>query len=339
MPPDADTLEKGTRIAERNPLDSNEKEALTVRSFHNMWYALGIFVVCCALLAIILPTTLVLSNKSETSGVGVEVEVDSEVPEDYPSSEQTRRPTKQPTKNPTATPTRAPTLAPVTAAPDVGLTLSPIPRPTTRPTSAPIQSPTPSPTSIPTNQPTGGPNQPPTRRPTKQPTRGPTFAPTRQPTREPNPAPTIRPTDTEISFLRIEGPFEANLTLFNEDIVGQPYAVPALLREDLENAGRFFLGNVVKRNTNVKGFENVGFGGRNPSSVGIPEVGVAFDGTDFAYATITASSPVAAVSAPVAAASVAGPAVGNTVNDFGTNNQEKDVEEGDVIVSDGERGK
>jgi hypothetical protein len=120
--------------------------------------------------------------------------------------------------------------------------------------------------------------------------------------------------------------------LFNEGIVGQPYADPALLQQDLENAGRFFLNNVVNRNTNVKGFENVGFGGQNPNSGGIPEIGItSYDGYA-AYDTISASSPVAEASAQ-------GPAVGNTVNDFGTNNQEQDVEEGDVIVSDGERGK
>jgi hypothetical protein len=297
MSPDADTLEEGTKIAEESPLDSNEREALPVRSERNKWYALGIFVVCCALLAIILPTTLVLRDKSDTTSVAVEVEVDPEVPEepeievpeDYPS----------------------------------------------------IRPPTPSPTSRPTNQPTGGPNLPLTRRPTKQPTREPTLAPTRQPTREPNPVPTIRPTDpgidssnndTRRSFLLVDGPFPANLTLFNEGIVGQPYANPALLQEDLENAGNFFINNVVKRNTNVKGFENVGFGGRSPNTGGIPEIGITSTFDDIAYATISASSPAAEASAQ-------GPAVGNNVNDFGTNNQETDVEEGDVIVSDGERGK
>jgi hypothetical protein len=44
---------------------------------------------------------------------------------------------------------------------------------------------------------------------------------------------------------------------------------------------------------------------------------------------------------PLAAPSPAGaamPTVGNDVNDFGSNNQEDDVEEGDKIVSDGTRG-
>jgi hypothetical protein len=223
MSPDADTLEEAPKIAEESPLDSHEKEPVTVRSERTKWYALGIFVVCCALLAIILPTTLVLSNKSDSSGVGVEVA--SEDPEIDSSNN-----------------------------------------------------------------------------------------------------------DTRPSFLLVEGPFQANLTLFNEGIVGQPYADPALLQQDLENAGRFFLNNVVNRNTNVKGFENVGFGGQNPNSGGIPEIGItSYDGYA-AYDTISASSPVAEASAQ-------GPAVGNTVNDFGTNNQEQDVEEGDVIVSDGERGK
>jgi hypothetical protein len=223
MSPDADTLEEGTKLAEESPLDSPEKEPLTVRGERTKWYALGIFAVCCALLAIILPTTLVLSNKSDTNGVGVDV--DPEDPEIDSSNNDTRR-----------------------------------------------------------------------------------------------------------SFLLVDGPFPANLTVFNEGIVGQPYANPALLQEDLENAGNFFINNVVKRNTNVKGFENVGFGGRSPNTGGIPEIGITSTFDDIAYATISASSPAAEASAQ-------GPAVGNNVNDFGTNNQETDVEEGDVIVSDGERGK
>jgi hypothetical protein len=148
-------------------------------------------------------------------------------------------------------------------------------------------------------------------------------------------------TDTSPSFLRIEAPFQSKLALFNEGIVGQPYADPALLQEDLENAGKFLLNIVVKRNTNVKGFENVGFGGRNPSSsgqgggrdvflVGAPVATASFAGA----ASDSASQPQAA-----AAESAKGPTVGDTIDDFGTNNQEQDVEEGDLIVSDGERSK
>jgi hypothetical protein len=145
--------------------------------------------------------------------------------------------------------------------------------------------------------------------------------------------------DTRPSFLRIEAPFQSKLALFNEGVVGQPYADQALLQEDLENAGRFFLNIVVKRNTNVKGFENVGFGGRNPNFsgrggggdvflVGAPLATVAFSTSG------SASQPQAA-----AAESAQGPTVGDTIDDFGTNNQEQDVEEGDLIVSDGDRGK
>jgi hypothetical protein len=233
MSPDADAdvntieegiKEEGTKVAEESPLDSNEKNTPKVHSERNKWYALGIFAFCCALVAIILPTTLVL--KSKTSSVGVDPEVD---PEDDSSD-----------------------------------------------------------------------------------------------------------SDTRPSFLLVEGPFQANLTLFNEGIVGQPYADPALLIDDLENAGRFLLSNVVKRNANFKGFENVAFGGRNPNSfVDFAEADGAF--VDVGVATSTADSafePVAAFSE-----SAKSPTVGDTVSDFGTNNQEKDVEEGDLIVSDGERGK
>jgi hypothetical protein len=217
---DADTLEEGTKIAEESPLDSHEKERPKVRSERNKWYALGIFVVCCALFAIILPTTLVLSK---TSGV----EVDPEADPDDDSSDSVTKP----------------------------------------------------------------------------------------------------------SFLLIEGPFQANLTLFNEGIVGVPYADPALLQDDLENAGRFFLSNVVKRNAKVPGFGNVGFGSRSPNSL---EDFVVTTGDVIAFADVAADSSFAQ---GAAAESAKAPTVGDTLNDFGTNNQEEDVEEGDLIVSDGERGK
>jgi hypothetical protein len=223
MSPDADTLEEGTKIVDESSLDSDEKETPNVRSERNKWYALGIFLFCCVLFAIILPTTLVLSDKSS-------VEVDPEVQEGPDSSENETRP----------------------------------------------------------------------------------------------------------SFLLIEGPFQANLTLFNEGIVGQPYADPALLLDDLKNAGNFFLSNVVKRNANVKGFENGGFGGRNPNRFVSTSSDIAFAEASgvTAAADDSASQPQAA-----ATESAKGPTVGDTVNDFGTNNQETNVEEGDVIVSDGERGK
>jgi hypothetical protein len=141
-------------------------------------------------------------------------------------------------------------------------------------------------------------------------------------------------TDTSPSFLRIEAPFQSKLALFNQGIVGEPYADPALLQEDLGNAGRFFLNLVVKRNTNVKGFENAGFGGRNPNFPGQGGVGQGFsDGFPVAFASSGSASQ------PQAAESATGPTVGDTIDDFGTNNQEQDVEEGDLIVSDGERGK
>ena len=87
----------------------------------------------------------------------------------------------------------------------------------------------------------------------------------------------------------------------------------------------------------------MGFGGRNPNSsgqsggrdvnlIGAPVLFSASSGSGLGGSL--ASQPQAA-----AAESAKGPTVGNTVNDYGTNNQEKDVEEGDLIVADGERGK
>jgi hypothetical protein len=124
------------------------------------------------------------------------------------------------------------------------------------------------------------------------------------------------------SFLVVDGPFKVNLTLFNEDLVTNPYTDPVLLKQDLKDIAKFFLNGVFYRNTNRKGFENVGWGSSNFGGYG------GYRG----YAGIL--DPAA--EAPLDDAK---PAVGDTVNDFGTNNQETNIQQGDVVVSDGERGK
>jgi hypothetical protein len=111
------------------------------------------------------------------------------------------------------------------------------------------------------------------------------------------------------SFLSIEGPFKVNLTLLNENITqGYDPEDPTLFRADVTNAARFFLNGVLKRNSGVFGYDEVG---RGPSTPIFAE-----------------ASPGDADTSPV----------GDNLNDFGTNNQEAGVEEGDVIVSDGNLG-
>jgi hypothetical protein len=68
----------------------------------------------------------------------------------------------------------------------------------------------------------------------------------------------------------------------------------------------------------------VGFGRQNPNmfSFGRPEIAFS-ESPEAAAGDATASRP----------------SVGDTIDDFGTNNQETNIEEGDVIVSDGENGK
>jgi hypothetical protein len=287
MSPDldvAETLEEGFKRAEESPLDSPAKAA-TVRSERNKWYALGI-VACGVLLAVILPTTVMLllhqhGDEWPETDLEVELEFNPKVdprietdPEGFEGPFQAHLPSFN---------------------------------------NRIIRKPYADATLLHEHLENGS------------------RSPKRKRKRKPSTSPSdVTTTNTSPSFLQIEGPFQAKLALFNDDIVGQPYADPALLQEDLKNAARFLLDIVVKRNTNVKGFENVGFGGQNPNSFNFRD--------DVFFGGVAQGGPVFAASPP-ANASAQGPTVDATVNDFGTNNQETDVEEGDVIVSDGERGK
>lgn len=147
------------------------------------------------------------------------------------------------------------------------------------------------------------------------------------------------PLDTS-RFVDIMGIFNIRFRLFGKDIVGQEKTSPASLEEDLANVARFMLNNVVKRNTNVKGFENAGVGRRNPNSnIGRPVVGggVYLDTPTLANAVAGAASGAGGY-AQAAPAEASRPEVGDTIDDFGTNNQEDNIEEGDVLVSNGDRG-
>lgn len=122
-------------------------------------------------------------------------------------------------------------------------------------------------------------------------------------------------------FVSSNSPFEVKLPMFNEEIK-EGYNNTEELKEDLRNAAKFLLNNVLNRNTGKEGYGSVGFGQRNPN-IGVMPV---FE-----------DAPMAG--APPEAARDESKAVGDDFDDYGSNNQEEGVEEGDMIVSNGENGK
>jgi hypothetical protein len=113
------------------------------------------------------------------------------------------------------------------------------------------------------------------------------------------------------------GPFNVTLGLFSKEIVGG-YSDSESLENDLSNAAMFLLNGLIKRNTGQMGSDS---------------------GTDMPVESEGGPKEEFAEGAPVAADGGAGDdtAVGD-LNDFGQNNQEDDVEEGDMMVSNGAVG-
>lgn len=105
------------------------------------------------------------------------------------------------------------------------------------------------------------------------------------------------------------GPFNASMEFFSKDILNG-YNSSDQLSNDIEQAAYFMLNQVVERNS-------------QQDTSGQP-------GATFATADGESGN-----SAGIAAGKSA---VSNDVNDYGTNNQENQVEEGDVLVSDGTHG-
>lgn len=136
--------------------------------------------------------------------------------------------------------------------------------------------------------------------------------PTASPTSEVTPSPTEEVlTGPNITAFSV---FNVHLANFSEKILFG-YESDDALAKDLGNAFRVLLDRVVARNLGTPGYEHVAMGG--------PTFAVA-EGAE-----IDGAAPPAA---PSAAAPERG-SVGNAVDDFGTNNQEKDVEEGDTVVA------
>jgi len=133
------------------------------------------------------------------------------------------------------------------------------------------------------------------------------------------------------------GPFDTTLNLFRPDIT-RGYESVEELEFDLEQAAWFLLNQVVERNTGAN-WNGWGGGGGGFYSPGIPRPMPARDFVDSDVVSIDVEEEARLPSAPDTAFSDGSTAgVDKGLNDFGTNNQEDDVEEGDVVVSDGNYG-
>jgi hypothetical protein len=115
----------------------------------------------------------------------------------------------------------------------------------------------------------------------------------------------------------MEGPINATLEVLGNDTV-HGYKNDEDFQNDLGQAANLFVGNTILTNVENFGTTNGVAGGGTASSGATPE-------SDSGAATFNsaAASPQK---------------VSDGTNDFGTNNQEKGVEEGDMIVSDGVNG-
>jgi hypothetical protein len=118
------------------------------------------------------------------------------------------------------------------------------------------------------------------------------------------------------TMTEIAAPFNTSLKYFNKEIL-QGYETSDELSVDLEQAAWFLLNQIVDRNTG----ENYHQPPWNERDSDIADTGMPIDGV-FDEGMSEAAPGVGAVP--------------DDVSDFGTNNQEEFVEEGDVIVSDGD---
>lgn len=114
-----------------------------------------------------------------------------------------------------------------------------------------------------------------------------------------------------------QGPFNVSLNLLNADIV-EGYSSIYEFQVDMQNVANFLLNNVVKRNLGVNGYKNAGMGYGNMQNQ-VLDTGMPAPNTAGAAGDIPPSN--------------------KNVDDYGTNNQESAVDEGDVVKSDGNKSK
>lgn len=201
--------------------------------------------------------------------------------------------TRSPTSQPTPSDTVATTTATTTAVP------TPIvPTTTTAPTIAPT-----SPSPPPTLESTGSHSEKATASPTDSGTAAPTEAVT-----DPNDDP---PEITQFSA------FGVSLPGFDQSLL-QGYDSEEDFESDLVIGVSELLDRVIARNIGLETYANVGMGG--------PMLDAFMDDTE-----MDSSAPQSGAAAPTSAANRA--PVGNDVSDYGTNNQEDGIEEGDLVVA------
>lgn len=137
--------------------------------------------------------------------------------------------------------------------------------------------------------------------------------------------------DNDPIFSLSTSPFETNLCYVSENMTNG-FASKDEIANEIGNAAYFLLNQVVKRNTGVPGYQWVGHQGSHGP------MDMMMSGREYTSKIETdASMGGADQSGSQSAPNDNG--VGNDVTDYGTNNQEEEVEEGDVVVSDGDLGK
>lgn len=128
-------------------------------------------------------------------------------------------------------------------------------------------------------------------------------------------------TQQQSYFERVNGPFNSSIELLNADVTSG-YTDDADLEKSIDNAANYFLGVVYKQNCLIE---------PNDVTTTYTEDEVTSDGMMNDGGNIMADSPESSNQKQSLGSS-------SGFSDYGTNNQEQGVEEGDLIVSDGKYG-
>ena len=128
--------------------------------------------------------------------------------------------------------------------------------------------------------------------------------------------PGYEPMQRQTNETKQNEPFNVSMSYFSENILSG-YSNNSELSNDIEKAALFMLNQAVEQNIANRIYLQVGGSTTKPNQ------------PSAADNALTGTSEIGSASK----------AVGSDVNDYGTNNQENQVEEGDVIVSDGVHGK
>jgi hypothetical protein len=124
-------------------------------------------------------------------------------------------------------------------------------------------------------------------------------------------------------LVKFTGPLTGSLPLFGPDVIKGYKENESMFKADLGNAARLYLNGLIAQNN-----ENFFSVGETPATVS-PTSG----------ASMIGGTPAAPESASKDVSFATGGGSTSNVNDFGTNNQEMTVDEGDMIKSDGKYSK